>query len=354
MEWVETTGRTIEEAREAALEQLGVAETDAEFIILTEPRRGILGRFRQEARLRARVVPARPRPKRGGKGARKANDRTKGRSRSVAGDGSASAKGGKDKTVLVKAADRGSSGAGRSEPTEAKRADAEVRPMNGDFGVAQKGAVVPSVPSGEPAVEPAAEPGGSSGARKKRHRGSRGRGRGQVRAAATANSDNEQVEAMMETLSADEQGEKATTFLDGLMHELGMTATTSFSSSEEGIQVAIEGSDLGALVGPAGATLSALQEVTRAVLQRYTGGHGERIIVDVGGYRAKRAEALARFTTSIAQEVIASGTERRLEPMSAADRKVVHDTVNAIEGVVTRSEGEEPRRYVVISPKAGE
>ncbi len=64
MEWVETTGRTIEEAKDAALDQLGVDETDAEFVMVTEPKAGLFGRMRGEARVRARVRPTSPRPKR--------------------------------------------------------------------------------------------------------------------------------------------------------------------------------------------------------------------------------------------------------------------------------------------------
>src|SRR5438270_6488183 len=63
MEWVETTGRTLEEAKDAALDQLGVDEQDAEFEVLEEPKSGLFGRLRQEARVRARVRPTRPRPK---------------------------------------------------------------------------------------------------------------------------------------------------------------------------------------------------------------------------------------------------------------------------------------------------
>src|SRR5947209_2311822 len=63
VEWVEVTGRTLEEAKEAALDQLGVDEQDAEFEILEEPRPGLFGRFRSEARVRARVLPTAPRPK---------------------------------------------------------------------------------------------------------------------------------------------------------------------------------------------------------------------------------------------------------------------------------------------------
>ena len=73
-------------------------------------------------------------------------------------------------------------------------------------------------------------------------------------------------------------------------------------------------------------------------------------VVDVGGYRQRRVAALQKFTQQIANEVLESGGERALEPMSPADRKVVHDTVNEIEGLVTRSEGEDSARHVVIAP----
>lgn len=152
-------------------------------------------------------------------------------------------------------------------------------------------------------------------------------------------------------LTLEEQGEAAREFVTGLLHELGFGAQVSVRVIDESTaEVAVDGSELGVLIGPGGATLSALQELTRTVVQKRTGGHSSRILVDVAGYRVKRAEALQRFTRQVAEEVLQSGTERALEPMSAADRKVVHDTVNEIPGVQTRSEGEDPRRHIVISP----
>lgn len=156
---------------------------------------------------------------------------------------------------------------------------------------------------------------------------------------------------MGETLSLEEQGEAARAFIAGLVDELGLEAQVGVKVlDEDTAEVSVDGDSLGILIGPGGATLGALQELARTVVQKQTGGHSDRILVDVAGYRARRAEALQRFTRQIADEVIASGTERALEPMSAADRKVVHDTVNDIDGVATRSEGEDPRRHIVISP----
>jgi spoIIIJ-associated protein len=156
-----------------------------------------------------------------------------------------------------------------------------------------------------------------------------------------------------ETMTLEEQGESAREFIAGLIDEIGLSADVSSRVvDEETAEVVVDGQELGVLVGPGGATLAALQELARTFVQKRTGGQSSRINVDVAGYRAKRTAALQRFATQIAQEISASGGDRALEPMSAADRKVVHDTINEIDGLSTRSEGEEPRRYIVISAQA--
>ncbi len=119
---------------------------------------------------------------------------------------------------------------------------------------------------------------------------------------------------------------------------------------EDDVTVHIEGDGLGALVGPKGVTIQALQEVVRAVVQHHAGGHSAWIHVDVAGYRERRRQALAEFARQVAAEVKETGEERAMEPMGAADRKVVHDVVADIDGVDTTSEGEEPRRRVVVFP----
>jgi spoIIIJ-associated protein len=86
------------------------------------------------------------------------------------------------------------------------------------------------------------------------------------------------------------------------------------------------------------------------VAQRRLGDHDTHLRVDVGGYRERRREALSRFAQQVAEQVVADSTARSLEPMSSADRKVVHDVLAEVDGVVTSSAGEEPNRRVVISP----
>ena len=309
MEWVETTGKTVEEAKDRALDQLGVDEQDAEFEVLEEPKLGLFGRLRSEARVRARVRPTTPRSK---------EDRRDKRRRA-----------GGDK--------RGGA---------AKESGAKAGTPGGPGGQGGPGA-------GEPKGD-APKPSSNS----KRRRGGGGRGGAGGGAGRERSRDREQErerekgDDVTEDVSLAEQGEVAREFLDGLLAEFGASGTVTVNElDEETVEVAVQGDDLGLLIGPKGATLSALQEVTRTVVQRQTGGRNGRLLVDVASYRQKRKVALERFSTQIAEEVKSSGVRKVLEPMSAADRKVVHDTINGIDGVVTSSEGEDPRRRVVISPE---
>ena len=141
-------------------------------------------------------------------------------------------------------------------------------------------------------------------------------------------------------------------FLTGLVGAFGLEGTIEVESIDEDTnEIRVQGSDLGLLVGPKGNTLAAVQELSRTVVHRRVPGQAAgRIRLDVGGYRQRRREALERFTQAIAEEVRTSGVQKALEPMSPADRKVVHDTVNEMEGVSTISEGEDARRRVVIIP----
>jgi len=104
------------------------------------------------------------------------------------------------------------------------------------------------------------------------------------------------------------------------------------------------------MVGPRGNTLLAIQDLTRVASQRRLGDQETRLRVDIAGYRERRREALSRFALKVAEDVKETGEARVLEPMPSADRKVVHDTLVDVEGVQTRSEGEDPRRRIVVEP----
>jgi spoIIIJ-associated protein len=310
MEWVEVTGRTIEEALDAALDQLGVDEADIEYDVLEEPRRGFLGRMAGTARIRARVKPiSREKPDR----RRRSGGRSEGRSGGGRPEGGRQRGGGSRPAV-------GASGQGE-----------RTRTAGGDEG--REG-----------------REGRSGDAQRQRNR-SRTR---QPRPAATERtgssaSDGEEMAVSGSEVPLSEQVELAETFTRGLVERFGLNASvTAEADGDDDVKVEVTGSDLGLLIGPRAATLDAIQELVRTALQRRIGGHGARVHVDVGGYRARRHEALAVFVREAAERALESGRDQVFEPMSPGDRKVVHDTVNEIEGVATVSEGEEPRRRVVI------
>lgn len=141
----------------------------------------------------------------------------------------------------------------------------------------------------------------------------------------------------------------ATTFLDGLVRASGASGRAVARVEGEEIDINIEGDDLAFLVGNKGQTLTALQDLTRVVSQRRLGDHETRLKVDVAGYRERRKAALTRFALKVAEDVREAGEARALEPMNAADRKVVHDALAEVADIVTRSQGSDPFRRVVVA-----
>ena len=152
--------------------------------------------------------------------------------------------------------------------------------------------------------------------------------------------------------TVEEQQQMVGDFLEGLAKSFGIEAAAqNVAADEDSFEVNLNGDDkqLGLLIGPKGNHLAAIHEVCKTMLQRRLAGTDRaRIRVDVGGYRSRRREALQAYVHELAQNVVSSGVEKGLEPMNAADRKVVHDAVNEIDGVSTVSVGDEPRRRVVL------
>lgn len=107
------------------------------------------------------------------------------------------------------------------------------------------------------------------------------------------------------------------------------------------------GDDLEKLVGPRGNVLESLQELTRLAVQQETGTRS-RLMLDVAGWRAGRRQELKDLGRATAEQVLADGEKIRLQPMTPFERKVVHDAVASFDGIHSESEGEDPRRRVVV------
>jgi spoIIIJ-associated protein len=153
---------------------------------------------------------------------------------------------------------------------------------------------------------------------------------------------------MSEPVDLEDQARVATEFVEGLTRVMKLPATVSSEVSDEVIHIDVRGDELGLLIGPRGATIEAVHELVKSALQRHTGGQGGRVSLDVAGYRERRRVALEEFVQGIAARAIETGRDQVLDPMNSADRKVVHDAVASIDGIVSESQGEEPRRRVVI------
>ena len=145
------------------------------------------------------------------------------------------------------------------------------------------------------------------------------------------------------------EGDIAADYLEGLLDIADLDGDIDIDVEGNRAAVSIVGSNLGQLVGPGGATLEALQELTRLAVHRETGVRS-RLMLDIGGHRARRREELTALGTRTAERVLADRVSVRLDPMTPFERKVVHDAVSAVDGVLSESEGEEPDRRIVVRP----
>lgn len=148
----------------------------------------------------------------------------------------------------------------------------------------------------------------------------------------------------------DDQADAAEDFLNGLLDVLDLDGDAEADIEGETILVDIEGPSLALLIGKHGSTLDALQELTRAAVQHETAAP-VRLVLDIAGYRERQTEILERKARGAAARARKAGRPVSLEPMSAFERRVVHQALSDFEGVSTSSEGEEPERYVVIHPR---
>ncbi len=140
--------------------------------------------------------------------------------------------------------------------------------------------------------------------------------------------------------------EDALDFVEGLLDAMDLDGEVAAEVKDGAISVVITGESSGILIGRHGRTLEAIQDLLRTAVQRQAQTR-IRISLDVEGYRDRRREAVAQQAREMAERAVAEG-EVELPEMSAFERKVVHDVVSTIEGVTSFSEGEEPRRRVII------
>jgi spoIIIJ-associated protein len=161
--------------------------------------------------------------------------------------------------------------------------------------------------------------------------------------------DDDEEDGDEEDLSTlEEEGEIAADYIEGLLDIADLDGDIDMDVEGDRAVVSVVGATLDELVGDDGEVLEALQELTRLAVHRKTGSRA-RLMLDVGGFRAKRRADLAELGRSIADEVSRTGEPKKLRAMSPFERKIIHDAV-ALAGLRSESEGEEPNRRVVVFP----
>ena len=145
-------------------------------------------------------------------------------------------------------------------------------------------------------------------------------------------------------------GQRAVAFLEGLLPLLGTEATPTLTDEGEKIVITLSSETAKGVIGRRGEVIDAIQTLAGAVAN--TGRRDyKRVVVDCENYREEREETLKRVAEKLAQKAVRLGKRVRLEPMNPYERRIIHSALSESTEVTTRSEGKEPARYVVITPK---
>lgn len=318
---IEATGKTVKDAIKNGLTELGCELDDVDTQILEMGSPGLFGMFGKPAKVRL---------------TKKGSDKSL------------------DIEMPVLSLD---SGKRREKPKAEKKAEEKKQPEKKQ---PEKKAEEPA--ASEPATETEAETAddGEPKPEKKRRRRSRG---GKSRSRAAEGSENaaeiEETENVAVTVEAEpfvamsdeelpEEAKAARAFLSGLTERMGVPAQIEASENEEQLRMVLSGENMSILIGRRGETLDALQYLTSLNVNR---GREDylRVSLDTENYRAKREDTLIRLANRMANRAIKTGRKVSLEPMNPYERRVIHSALQPNELVDTHSEGEEPKRHIVIT-----
>ena len=291
MEWVEVQGKTVDLAVEVAIGELGLASREeAEIEVIQDSKPGFLGMGGREAIVKVTRTPKQRRRRRRGRGK---NDN-----------------GGRTQTQGTTS---------RNQQRSSKSGNRQAKQSSQSAGGSQK-------------------QGQSNGKRRQEKQMSE----------TQSDSQRQPRDDRPEQAPIEEQAEVAASFIRGLLGAFGLEGEVTTRIDDRVLYLNVTGEQTEALIGPKGSVMYSVLELARTVVQRKTYG-APRMRIDIAGYVERRREALKIYAGKLASQVIEDQDEIMLEPMNAADRKVVHDAVAEIDGVRSYSEGEDPRRAVVIA-----
>ena len=297
MKWVEVQGKTVDVAVEVAIAELELeSRDDAQVEIIQEPKPGFLGMGGREAIVKVTRAPKQRKRRRRGRGRENGDSRPQ--------DGGAN-----------------------SEPRSSKSRHGKSQGKQSN----QK-------PSNQ---------------KSKQGQGSAERRQEKKVSETQPESQKQTRDDRPEQAPIEEQAEVAASFIRGLLDAFGLEGEVTTRIDDRVLYLDVSGEQTEALVGQKGSVMYSVLELARTVVQRKTYG-APRMRIDIAGYAERRREALKIYAGKLASQVLEDEEEVMLEPMNAADRKVVHDSIAEIDGVRSYSEGEDPRRAVVVAYSGGD
>ena len=336
----EFTGKTTEEAIEKGLREMGVTFSDVRIETLQEGSKGLFGLFgSRPAKVRITLneesTDVKDLVHDMFASSQKAPKQEKPRE--------------KKESVPEKPADKPKEKAEKPAEKAEKPAEAPARPAS-DENVAEKKPESRKKPA-EGGKKPEGRKNGQDGEKKSEQRK---KNQGEGKKKSPRPQEPRAPRAPVEQLDPATKAGQAQVFLQELTRLMGVDVSVEVSTDEEGnIRVNMEGDTLGILIGRRGETLDALQYLTSLKVNK---GQNEytRVTLDTEHYRAKREEALVRLANRMANRVQNTGRKVSMEPMNPYERRILHSALQNNEFVTTHSEGEEPNRHVVITPKKAE
>ena len=317
MEYLERYGTDVDEAVRLALEELGLREDQVMVTVLEEPAKGFLGMGSKLARVRVEKI----------------EDISAEEEDLSQADALAAAEKPKSKATHDFR---------RKNRSGAQQADSQ--------GFDQK-------PKGRSGGGSGKDGRGNYGKQESRGQNTRGRDRDRDRDRSRRNDRDieinitgiERISEPVENLVRDPDNESAK-FLADVVTKMGLIVTIEGFKNDECNYIEVKGQDSRVVIGKRGQTLDALQYLTNLVSNKNSEEY-KRVIIDVEGYRSRREKTLEQLAVKLARKVLSTGRSTRLEPMNPYERKVIHATLQQVEGITTRSEGEEPYRKVIIEKK---
>ena len=373
MKTYEATGKTYEEALESGLSAMGVTISDVDITVLEEGSKGLFGLFGSrpyKIKLTLKAVEddpladlfRKPEPRKAPKPEKKAEPKPaapKAEKKPEAPKAEAkpevTAEPAEEKTETRPAPVQRKAKAPKAPKAEEKPAE-----------VAEEAVEAVETVDAESAEGEATEVKKSRSRSRNRRRSKKNHAEGAVEAAETAEVKEERkplppkevrepiVKPVVTMIPAEEidpesAAGKAKAFLAELTPLMGVDVQIEVGTDEEGnVFVQMTGDTLGILIGRRGETLDAVQYLTSLRVNRGQEGY-TRVTIDTENYRAKREDTLVRLANRMANRAVKTGRKVALEPMNPYERRVIHSALQANEAVDTHSEGEEPRRHVVIT-----